>query len=242
MPRTRLIGYGVLAALGVIAVAGTLYLVHRSDTAVPPAAAEATPPPPSKPESTASPATKSATKPATDADDAAVPSAQQIDRAARLIGDARRLAEDGEFDDAKAKLDAADKVIPGQTADVRRSIAEMSTPQGQLALKLSRARLAIAENDYTTAEQALAAAERIDPQAPEIAQVRQSLREAQQKQARRQQRLARLLTDMRQAIARRDFVGAARALNEAERLDIRDPAVDSARIELARAQDAESKD
>ena len=43
---------------------------------------------------------------------------------------------------------------------------------------------------------------------------------------------------MRQAVARHDFAAAARALNEAERLDIRDPAIDPARVELARAQDA----
>jgi len=232
MSRRRLIGYA-LAVLGVVAVGGAFYLFHRSDTATPAPVAEAARPAQS---------TRAATKPALETDDAAVPSANQIDRAARLIGEARRLADDGKFDEAKAKLDEADKVIPGQTADVRRSIAEMSTPQGQLALKLSRARLAIAENDYTTAEQALATAEQIAPQAPEIAQLRQSLQEAQHKEARRQQRIAGLLTEMRQAIARRDFVGAARALNEAERLDIRDPAVNSARIELARAQDAAAKD
>jgi len=46
---------------------------------------------------------------------------------------------------------------------------------------------------------------------------------------------------MRQAIARHDFAAAVRALNEAERLDIRDPAIDPARVELARAHDAELK-
>jgi hypothetical protein len=42
---------------------------------------------------------------------------------------------------------------------------------------------------------------------------------------------------MHQAIARHDLVAADRALNAAERLDIRDPAIDPARVELVRAQE-----
>ena len=44
---------------------------------------------------------------------------------------------------------------------------------------------------------------------------------------------------MREAIARGDFAAADRALNEATRLDILDPLIDPARVELARAHDAE---
>jgi hypothetical protein len=46
---------------------------------------------------------------------------------------------------------------------------------------------------------------------------------------------------MREAIARHDFAAADGALNEAERINIRDPAVDQARSELARAHDADRK-
>jgi hypothetical protein len=46
---------------------------------------------------------------------------------------------------------------------------------------------------------------------------------------------------MREAIARHDFAAANRALNEAERIDVRDPSIEQARVELARAQNAEQK-
>jgi hypothetical protein len=49
------------------------------------------------------------------------------------------------------------------------------------------------------------------------------------------------LTTMREAIARHDFAAADGALNEAARIDVRDPALDAARIELARAHDADRK-
>ena len=120
-------------------------------------------------------------------DEAAVPSAAQTDQVARLLGDARRLAQDGDFAGAKAALDKADAVMPGSadTAAVRRDIAQMSTPQGQLALQLDRARSAIAQDDSAAAEKALAEAERLSPQAPEIASLRQTLQDAQQKEAQR---------------------------------------------------------
>jgi len=120
-------------------------------------------------------------------------------------------------------------------------LAQMSTPAGQLALQLDRARSAIAQDDSTAAEKALAEVERLSPQAPEIAGLRQALQDAQQKTARRSSHITELLTDMRQAIARHDFAAANRALNEAERIDVRDPSIEPARVELARAQNAEQK-
>ena len=54
----------------------------------------------------------------------------------------------------------------------------MSTPQGQLALQLDRASAAIGQDDRAAAEKALAEAERLNPQAPEIAQLRQALQAA----------------------------------------------------------------
>ena len=162
---------------------------------------------------------------------------------ARLLGDARRLAADGKFDEAKAALDKADKVIPGSddTAAARRDIAALSSPEGQLVTQLARARAAIAQNDTVAANQALAEAEKINPQAPEIPQLREAMQAAQQKATHRNSRVTELLTTMREAIARHDFAAADGALNEAARIDVRDPALDAARIELARAHDADRK-
>ena len=226
----RLIRYGALCALCVVAVGGAVYLFDRSDTAIPATTADSATP-------------RSAAKPVVNADEPPVPSAAQSDQAARLIGEARRLAADGKFSDANAALDQADKVIPGmpETAQARREIADMSTPQGQLTLQLSRARAAIGQDDRAAAEKALAEAERLNPQAPEIARLRQALQAAEQKDAHRNSRIAELLTAMRAAIARHDFAAADGALNEAARIDVRDPAIDAARVELARAQDADRK-
>ena len=47
---------------------------------------------------------------------------------------------------------------------------------------------------------------------------------------------------MREAMARRDFAAANSALNEAERIDVQEPAIRQARGELARAQNAPAED
>jgi uncharacterized protein HemY len=238
-----LIRYGAGVALAVVIVSGAFYFFDRSGTASPPATAEATNPPATAPSAAA---VKPATKPATAAanpDEAAVPSAAQTDQVARLLGVARRLAQDGDFAGAKAALDKADAVTPGSadTAAVRRDIAQMSTPQGQLALQLDRARSAVAQDDSAAAEKALAEAERLSPQAPEIASLRQALQDAQQKEAQRSSRVTQLLAEMREAIARHDFKAANSAFNEAERINVRDPSIEPARVELAKARNAEEK-
>ena len=238
-----LIRYGAAAALAVAVVVGIFYVFDRSGTATPAAPTEAANPPVTAP---AAAAAKPSTKPATataNPDDAAVPSAAQTDQLARLLGDARRLAQDGDFAGAKAALDKADAMMPGSadTAVVRRDIAQISTPQGQLALQLDRARSAIAQDDTAAAEKALAEAERLSPQAPEIASLRQTLQTAQQKQAHRSDHVADLLKEMRDAIARHDFKAANSAFNEAERIDVRDPSIEPARVELAKARNAEEK-
>ena len=228
-------GLFALAALGVVLMAGgAVYFFDRSDTAKQSATADG-----------ASPLAKpgAAAKPTADPEEPTVLSPAEIDRIAQLLGEARRLARDGKFAEAKATLDKVDAIRPrlAETTQIRREIEQMSTPQGQLALQLDRARSAIAQDDRATADKALAEAEKLNPQAPEIAELRQALKDVEQKDARRHRRIAELLTEMRQALARHDFAAADRALNEAERLDIRDPTVDRARVELARAHDAELK-
>jgi tetratricopeptide (TPR) repeat protein len=173
----------------------------------------------------------------------AIPDEAASERAMRLVGQARRLADAGKFAEATTKLDEADKAAPGlsATAEARRRIAEMSTPEGQFATQLGRARVAIDNDDTAEAEKALAEAERLRPQAPEVAELRQTLQTAQQKEAGRHQRIVDLIASMRQAIARRDFAAADSALNEAARLDVLDPLVDKARQELAQAHEADRR-
>ena len=226
-------------------VGGALYLSNRTDSAAPATTFDArrTPAPGTAP-GTAPVASQSGASKSGDVSlDSDIPSPADTDRVARLLGDARRLAYDGNFNEAKAALDKAEAILPGsgEIAQMRREIDEISRPEAQLALQLQRARSAIAQSDREGAEKALAAAERLSPQASEIAKLRQQLQDAEQKQAERSQRIAGLLGEMRQAIARHDLAAAGRALNEAERLDVRDPAIDPARIELAHAQDVERK-
>jgi len=98
-----------------------------------------------------------------------------------------------------------------------------------------RATLSNVENN-TAAEQAIAEAERLDTQAPEIAGLRADLQAAQRKDTHRDAHIAALLAEMRTAAARHDFATANRVLNEAERIDIQNRDVLKARDELNREQ------
>lgn len=219
----RLPRFAVIGALGVVVLAGAFYLFDRTDAETP-----------------AAPARQIA-MPRADAVDAYVtPDEAVSDHAFHLIGQARRLADRGKFPEAKAKLAEADKIVPGlsETAEARRKIAELATPEGQFAIQFDRARTAVGNDDYAEAEKALAEAERLKPQAPEIAALRQTMQAAQQKEAKRSDHITELLAAMRASIAREDIVGADRAFNEAARIDILDPALDQARVELAQAHEA----
>ena len=223
----RLPRFAVIGAVGVVVLAGgALYLLHRSGDEVP------------------APARQTARQAAsvrpdvTNLDD--TPDEAVSDRAFHLIGQARRLADQGKFDEANAKLAEADKAVPGlsETAEARRRIAELATPDGRFAVQLSRARTAVAGADYAAADKELSEAERLKPGAPEVAALRQEMQAAQQKEATRSSKIAELLAAMRESIARKDIAGADRAFNEASRLDILDPALDQARTELAQAHEA----
>jgi tetratricopeptide (TPR) repeat protein len=240
--RKRLIRFGAIGALCVVIAGGALVFFDRPGEPLPttsPAAA-----------ASASTAARSTNKTAAAAPAAArqdsspgdpvVPTDAQNDQIRGFIADARRQAAAGNFAEAQALLQNADKVIPDlpATAQARSDIAAMATPQGQLATQLARAGAAIGQNDSATAEKALAEAERINPQAPEIAELRQTLQTAQQKETRRNDRITALLATMREAIARHDLAAADGALNEAERIDLQNPSVRQARVELSRAQNA----
>jgi len=220
----RLPRFAVIGAVGVVVLAGAFFLFDRTDTETPPA-----------------PARQAASASRPDINDLdATPDEAVSDRAFHLIGQARRLADRGKFAEANAKLAEADKLVPGlsETAETRRKIAELATPEGQFAIQFDRARNAVGNDDYAEAEKALAEAERLKPQASEIAELRRTMQAARQKEATRSSQVTELLTAMRESIARKDIAGADRAFNEAARVDILDPALDEARVELAQAHEA----
>jgi hypothetical protein len=222
--------YGAIAA-GIVAVAvGALYLLGRGEA--PPSATTA-----------AAPATATA-KPSAAADEPVIPSSTQSDQLVSLIGEARRLATAGKFDEAEAVLQKADKVIAhwSETEKARNEIAQLRTPGGQLKTQLDRARFAIEHDDKAAAEKALDEAERLNAQAPQIAELRQALQQAEQKDTHRGDRVTELLTKMREEIARGDLAAADGDLNAAERINLQDPAIREARRELARAREAQEKE
>lgn len=215
-----------VGAVGVGVLAAALYFFDRPSTEALPATA---------------PPTQVASKPSADASEFdALPAEASSDRAFHLVAQARRLAESARFAEANAKLDEADKLVPGlsETAEARRRVAELSTPDGRFALQIARARNAVGNDDYADAAKSLDEAERLKPQAPEIAELRRAMQAAQQKESRRRSKVAELLATMRDAIARNDVAGADRAFNEASRVDVLDPALEQARVELAQAHDA----
>ncbi|CAN5722492.1 hypothetical protein BH11PSE3_BH11PSE3_42050 [soil metagenome] len=232
---TRLARYGAIGALCILVVGGAYYLFERPQAAAP-----------AQQQAAAKPSAKAATaKPPINGsgDDLDVPSVLASEAALKQIGEARRLADDGKFAEAQARLDQADKAAPGlhEIAETRRKITELSTPEGQFETQLARARSAIEQDDDAAAQKALAEAERRKPLAPEIAVLTKDFDANQKKERQRHGRVAALLSTMREAIARHDIAGADAALNEASRIDVLDPALDQARSEIARAHDAEHK-
>jgi tetratricopeptide (TPR) repeat protein len=220
--KQQLMRYGAIAAVIVAVAVGALYLLGRGE-APPPATTEAGP----------------AQKPPVAADEQTIPSSTQSDQLVSLVGEARRLAAAGKFDEAEATLQKADKVIPHWSET---EIAQLRTPEGQLKTQLERARLAIEHDDRAAAEKALAEAERLNAQAPQIAELRQALQQAEQKDTHRSDRVTELLTKMREDISRGDLAAADGDLNAAERVNVQDPAIREARRELARAREAKEKE
>jgi len=225
--KQQVMRYGAIAAAMIAVAVGALYLLGRGE-APPPATTEAGP----------------SQKPPVAADEQTVPSSTQSDQLVSLIGEARRLAAAGKFDEPEAALQKADKVFAGwtETEKARNEVAQLRTPEGQLKTQLDRARFAIEHDDRTAAEKALGEAERLNAQAPQIAELRQALQQAEQKDTRRGDRVTELLSKMREEIARGDFAAADGDLNAAERLNVQDPAIHDARRELARAREAKEKE
>lgn len=229
--------YGIIGALSVVVIGGGIYLLKTPDRPadVPVAA---TPAPPPQPAPVAA-APRPAPPPAPAAP--AGPSAIQIGQARNLITDARHLASRGDFAGAEAALQNADKAAPGfaEVAQARQDIAQMRTGRGELGRLLERTRGAIARGDFAVAERLLVEAERIDANAPEVIEVRRSLRAAERQGTRQPDgRVVVLVNAARAALAQGDLAAADRALDQAEQVDPRDPAVIQARADFRAAQRA----
>jgi len=164
------------------------------------------------------------------------------DEAVALIGDARRYAAAGNFVEADASLQKAQKVVPSmpEIEQARRDIEQLRSPDGSFTDQLHRAQLAIEHDDAAAAQAALGEVSRLKPDAPEVAALRAALQQMQEKTAQREARIAQALARMREAVARRDFAAADSALNEAERIDAQNPSIRRARGELARARGAQA--
>ena len=234
--RRRQIRYGALAIAVLLLAAGVIAFSHSSqrstanpDTAPPRQAAQTAPDVSTPPQALAEDLTPTV-------------SGLRRDEAVTLIGEARRQAAAGNFVEADASLQKAQKAAPGlpEIEQARRDIEQLRSPEGGFADQVQRARLAIDHDDRAAAEAALAEASRLKPAAPEIAALRAALQQAQEKTARREARLAEVLARMREAVARRDFAAADSALNEAERIDVQNPSIRRARGELARARGAQA--
>ena len=240
--RKRQLRYGALAVAVVLLAAGLIVLTHHAANA-PASSSDAV----RRPTTTTTASTSSTAPPtaqsaaSSSSDEPAVVSAQQRDEAVGFIADARKQAAAGNFTEAEASLKKAEAAVPQmpEISQARADIEKLKTPEGNLAARLARAKLAVEHNDAATAEAALAEASRIKPDAPEIAEVRGALQAAKEKAAQRETRIADALTRMREAVAKHDFAEADSALNEAERIDVQDPLVRRARGELARARGAQ---
>jgi hypothetical protein len=232
--RRRQIRYGALALAILLLAAGVIAFSHSTqhttanpDGATPRRTAQATPPAPAPSQASADDLNPTI-------------SGLRRDEAVTLIGEARRQAAAGNFVEADAALQKAQKVAAGlaEIEQARRDIEQLRSPEGSFTDQMQRARLAIDHDDRAAAEAALAEASRLKPGAPEVAALRAAFQQAQEKTARREARIAEALARMREAVARRDFAAADRALNEAERIDIQSPSIRRARGELARARGA----
>src|SRR5262245_20065232 len=110
--------YGAVAGLALVLVGGAVYLSNRTDTAEPSPTIAAHP----------AAAPRLGARPGASSDEPDVPSAADTERVARLLGDARRLAYDGNFAEANAALDQAQAILPGSTGitQLRQEITEIA--------------------------------------------------------------------------------------------------------------------
>jgi len=160
----------------------------------------------------------------------------------RLIGEARRFAQAGDFTHAEAMLQEADKQVPGfaETAQARAEIANLRTARGQRYRDRQQFEAAI---DRALASNRLFEAERLladysqrygqDPDYRARASRLAELRGAAPNQARVTEARTHIAA-ARQAMARNDFGEADRHLDLADNAAPGFPEIAQARADLAR--------
>jgi hypothetical protein len=138
---------------------------------------------------------------------------------------------------------------PAPPVQVAPRPAPPPAPAGPSAIQLGQARAAIADarrlaarGNFGDAETALQNADKVVPGFAETAMARREIADMRtargqtgRQDNRQDNRLAALLATAQAAIARHDYAAADRALDEAERIDARDPAVVQTRNELLEA-------
>lgn len=177
-------------------------------------------------------------------DEVTPPTPVQNEKIVQAVGEARSFARDGKYDEAVAVLQKAEKISKSapQIGQAHDEIARLRTPEGRLASELVRARVAVDHGDRQAADKALAEIEKIEPDLPDLAELRAVLQQQQAKVDRRDRHIKDHLAAMREAMTRGDFAAAGGELNAAARIDVTDTSVLRARSELADAyEDARRK-
>ena len=235
--------YGIIGALGVVAIGGGLYIAKQEGAFGPetttaltePAPAPSAPvlppvPAPKPPTATAPPPPPAATGGA----------AAQAEQVHVLVLDARRAIARGEFNNADRALDQAEQIDPRspEMLAARRDLREAQQQAGRtdrrIDVLVSDARAAMARHDYAAADRLLDQAERLDSRDPTVLRARDELNAQQANRDNR--RVDTLVAQARAAIGRHDYAAADRLLDQAENIDARDRDVLQARTELNAAQ------
>jgi uncharacterized protein HemY len=242
--------YGIIGALGVVAVGGGVYIAKQEGAFGPatttaltaPAPAPSVPAPSPPPAPAPKPPVATAPPPAPPPPPAAPTgaAAAQAEQVHVLVLDARRAIARGEFNNAARALDQAEQIDPRSSEMIaaRRDLREAQQQAGRndrrIDTLVSDARTAIARHDYVAADRLLDQAEHIDSHDPTVQRARSELN-AQQAN-RDDRRVNTLVAQARAAIGRHDYATADRLLDQAEDLDAHDRDVQQARAELNAAQ------
>ena len=230
--------YGIIGALGVVVVAGGLYIAKQNgafdSSTISTMTAPATVPVPAPAPAPQTTAPKPAPVPPP-------PPTAQLNQLQLLVADARRAITRGDFAAADRALVQAERIDPRSTDVIaaRRDLrdAERQANRGDRRIDglVAEARAAIARHDYVAADRLLGQAEQIDARDRDVLQARSELDTARQA-GRDNRRVDTLVAEARGAIARHDFAAADRLLVQAEQIDARDHAIQQARAELANAR------
>ena len=245
--------YGIIGALGVAIGGGGLYIAQQegvfgaSDTTAAVTAPSPAPAPPPVPTPAPAPKPPIVAAPAPSPAPPPPPGGGTTQAEARLVQqlivDSRRAITRGDFDAAARALDQAERLAPASTEVIaaRRDLREAREHANRedhhhVDELVWQAHAAIGRHDYAKADRLLDQAEEIDPRNNTVKQARAELATASRQAYHDDRRIDELVKQARSAIARHDYAGADRLLDQAESIDRRDRDVQQARAELNAAQ------